>query len=177
MSNLIVIKKSDRQISENFKEKEFYSKSVDAPIEHTLDARLITAAQLIRSFMNELYGVKVEITSSYRTPLHTRLLTAFNPNAVKNSPHMKNIAIDFKFVGGDIELANKYFSEQVEIKGLLFNKLRVVGISGFGLYDGFFHLDTRDSNTHPFFNMSDENGKYCVWDKKKRKMANLVTVF
>ena len=128
------ISSSNQMVSENFVMKEFYSKSSDAPNSHYLDEQLINAAQAIRTWS----GVPVRITSSYRTQTHNDGLTG----ASKSSQHLVGRAIDLQFVQENVYWIQE-LGYQMKYGGDLAELLSEIGITGYGYYDTFVHIDTR----------------------------------
>ena len=89
MSDLIPIcKNGNAQLSDNFVESEFYSKSEDAPNCHTISSKLIQAVQLVRT----VYGMPICITSTYRTALGNTLVGSSPTSRHRTS----EAAVDFK---------------------------------------------------------------------------------
>ncbi|MCF8298638.1 MAG: hypothetical protein K9J13_13910 [Saprospiraceae bacterium] len=160
------ITNSNEQITDNFKMSEFYCKSKDAPISHELDYNLIKAAQYIR----EQTGIPVRITSSFRT-------VQGNKDAgskLANSPHTIGIAIDLqaysylqKLQFMDI-VTNWWLNKTIQYK-----TLRQLGISGYGIYDTFLHIDTRgNGNEYHKYTGSDTYGNYSYWNSSLKKKSN-----
>ncbi len=144
---MILYKNSNRQITKNFTEKELFSKSPDAPDSHDLSDRAINGIQIIRDY----FGVPVYVTSTYRTEQHNKSI-----GGASNSQHLKSTAIDGTFK--DDAIMAKYHAE-IESQGPLYQKLIAAGILGFGLYDNFFHIDSRAVATP------------VVWDNRKKKIS------
>jgi len=131
---MIITKNSNIQLTKNFNAKEFYSHCVDVLGSHYLDERLINAMQFIRDY----YNVPVFITSSYRSVLCNTIA-----GGALNSQHLKGLAIDFDFKNENIQ--KKYINDILN-KASIYYSLLSYGINGIGLYNGFNHIDTRDSN-------------------------------
>lgn len=141
-----VRRNSDYQISPDFKEKEFFSKSPDFKKDnHVLDLSLIIGAQIIRDFVKN----PVFVTSSYRTPLHNQSV-----GGSSDSYHLKSMALDLS-CGVYQSLVN----ENILRRGVLYIFLRGCGINGFGLSDRFIHIDTRLSGSK----QDPEFGSYELW--------------
>jgi hypothetical protein len=164
MSDLIPIcKNGNAQLSDNFVESEFYSKSEDAPDCHTISSKLIQAVQLVRT----VYGMPICITSTYRTALGN-MLVGSSPTSRHRTPEA---AVDFKACNEaqNDELIGQLYAEFRE-QGEVYQTLRSLGINGFGFYDGFIHFDVR-----PDFAYWDEtSGKFGDIDldgKKKNFLA------
>ena len=164
MSDLIAIcKNGNAQLSDNFVESEFYSKSEDAPNCHTISSKLIQAVQLVRT----VYGMPICITSTYRTALGNTLVGS-SPTSRHRTPEA---AVDFKACNEaqNDELIGQLYAEFRE-QGEVYQTLRSLGVNGFGFYDGFIHFDVR-----PDFAYWDEtSGKFGDTDldgKKKNFLA------
>jgi hypothetical protein len=131
-------KGSQFQIRPNFKEFEFFSKCSDSPSKHNLDEDLLNAVQYLR----DKYNDKIKITSTYRTP-NCNLLAG----GVKNSFHLKGKALDFQFINDNKDYLKKIYNDFAS-RGEVYQTLRDLGINGFGFYNTFIHLDTRDQFTY-----------------------------
>jgi len=156
----LTIKRGDNStVSENFKRSEFYSRSAYAPKEHDLASILVDAAQLIRDY----YGKPVVIKSSWRTSLSNRLT-----GGAKKSMHLKGCAIDLDIAHRpSVYDINKQFKAR---KGELFEKLRALGITGFGVYGNkYVHIDCRRSSDHTYMTERVFFGAFEFWDKSKKK--------
>ena len=166
MSDLIAIcKNGNAQLSDNFVESEFYSKSEDAPNCHTISSKLIQAVQLVRT----VYGMPICITSTYRTALGNTLVGS-SPTSRHRTPEA---AVDFKACNEaqNDELIGQLYAEFRE-QGEVYQTLRSLGVNGFGFYDGFIHFDVR-----PDFAYWDEtSGKFgdTDLDGKKKKLSSEV---
>lgn len=140
------IKKGDTsKVTENFTANELFSKSPDAPNEHYLDDNLIHAAQFLRTY----YNTPVRVNSSFRTINHNTSI-----GGAKSSKHLTGKAIDLSFPNNP-EILEQYNQDIVNKSGV-FLELKTMGINGFGLYDSFLHVDTRNSNA--------------FWDNRKKKV-------
>lgn len=166
---LKITRNSDTPITTNFKLKEFYSKSIDAPKEHELDPVLPLAVQIVRDY----YETPIRITSSFRTATHQAFLQATSTGA-KLSQHQLSRAVDFQFIKNNSNLMLE-IGNQFRHKGELWHKLRKAGITGLGIYATFVHLDTRvDQFTQGF---KDEIGQYQFWDRQLlKKKARRITL-
>ncbi len=142
---MILKKNSNRQITDNFTERELFSRSPDAPDEHFLCDNVIKAVQIVRDY----FGVPVIINSTYRTKKHNLSL-----RSSEKSQHRKGKAIDFTFQ--DKKYLDLYYWQIIN-KGELYYLLKNAGVNGFGLYNTFAHIDTRKS---PAF-----------WDNSTKKKA------
>jgi hypothetical protein len=155
---MIIHKNSTTKIKPNFTEGEFFTKSEDfLKKEHWLHDGLPKAAQIIRDFLQS----PVIIASTYRTPLGNVLA-----GGVNDSPHKKQIAMDLHFSTEDSK--NKIQSD-IASKEVTYQKLRSIGVAGFGLYDWGIHIDFRTKETHPYFNSTDGKGQYSIWDYRGQK--------
>lgn len=129
----MIISDSNEWVAENFVMSEFYSGSPDAPAEHFLDGRLITACQTIRDW----FGVPVRITSTYRTESHNSMV-----GGSSSSQHLYGLAVDFQFTeNNDENLAELH--RHIKLGGDLAYQLADSGIRGFGFYNTFAHIDVR----------------------------------
>lgn len=152
----MIITNSDTVLIPNFQEKEFYGTSANGS--HFLADALVQAVSLIRA----TYKQPVTITSTYRSPEYNKLI-----GGSEQSQHIKGKAIDFKLKSIESLIRD------IENKGEVFTYLRNIGINGFGLYDNFIHLDTRDQESD-VYNSSDEKGLYSIWDNRKKKVNRLI---
>lgn len=142
---MYIYKNGNRQITTNFTEDEFFSKSYNAPVFHFLDDNLINAVQWLRSYL----GQPIKINSTYRTKED-------NPG-VTNSQHLTGKAIDFKT--DNLQLIVNDIAE----KGVIFQKLfNQFGIRGFGLYNNFIHIDTRTTGGKQQYN----GINYAFWNER-----------
>lgn len=159
-------KNSAVQLRPHFQEKEFFSGSPNAPDPHPLDERVIDAVSIIR----EHYNTPVIIDSTFRTESHNAWI-----GGAKSSQHVKAKAIDFRFKNNDV--LNAYQSDILQ-QGALYQKLRKTGVSGFGLYDNFSHIDCRDQ-INDEYNGKDQWGKFSRWDNriKKKTVSRSATLF
>lgn len=139
----MIIRKGDtQQLSKNFYAFEFFTKAPGVT-EHYFDERLITADQIIRDH----YDHAVTITSTFRPPAYNASI-----GGSPKSQHLKGKANDFSFRNTAMQ---QDYNHQIRTKGPLYHKLKRAGINGFGLYDNFGHIDTRET---PAF-----------WDNTKKK--------
>jgi len=136
----IIHRNSNEQLTPNFRELEFFTKCPDFKGQnHILDARLITAVQAVRNFMN----VPVYITSTFRTK-QCNAECGGSPG----SWHLNGMALDFTTAS-----CNSLIIDDIKNCGKLFVLLHSCGIKGFGLYPGHIHIDTRPKG-------SQSHGKY-----------------
>ena len=118
-------KKGDsRKLSANFRAREFDCPGKDCCNETPVDEKLVAYLQQIRTH----FGKPINILA-YRCPKHN----AITPNASPNSRHTKGMAADFHIDGIDCAEVAKYAES--------------IGVKGIGLYDGFVHIDTRDTKS------------------------------
>lgn len=150
-------KGSNTQIIPFFKEREFFSTSPNAPDPHYLDDVLIRAMGIIRDH----FQTPVIITSTFRTISHNNSIAGS-----RNSQHLQGKAIDGKFT--DPDTLERYYQD-ITGKGSLYWKLREAGIKGFGLYDNFFHIDTREEPGE----QTDKMGTLTIWDNSQKKNSYL----
>jgi hypothetical protein len=145
---------------------ELYSNSADAPAYHGVSKIAIHGFNVIRGY----YNVPVKINSTYRTVLHQLSLSS-----VGNSQHVQkdqdgtpvSLAIDGTFLTDEHRrLFMPDLHKQILERGPLFERLREAGVTGFGIYDTFIHLDSR-----PSVNLihEDDYGKYAFWDNRTKK--------
>lgn len=155
----ITVKKGDSsRIKPNFLRSEFFCKSGDTK-EHKLATVLVDAAQVIRDYYNK----PVSISSSFRTALTNRIT-----GGAPKSLHLTGCALD-------LQIAHKASNDDLNIqfserKGELFEKLRDLGITGFGVYgNSFVHIDCRRESDHVPMSESDSFGAFEFWDYGKKK--------
>ena len=132
---MILTKGNKNKVSENFTENEFFSKSSDIGNTHYFDENLILAAQLLRTHFN----TPMRVNSSYRTIKHNNSV-----GGAKSSQHLLGTAVDLSFINNENALLTVH--QEILNKGALYDRLKQLGINGFGLYDTFVHLDTRRNN-------------------------------
>jgi uncharacterized protein YcbK (DUF882 family) len=144
---MITINRYDENsIVPNFKNKEFFTKAPDfVGDEHQFDERLIYAAQAIRDFC----GCPVNVNSTYRTPKDN-----LKEGGAPNSEHLYFKAIDLQ-----VNDKAKNIQDQIELKGELYQKLRGIGVNGFGIGKSMIHLDTRTGG----YQVDNVNGSYALW--------------
>lgn len=152
-------KDSTAEILPHFQEKEFFSKSPYASNPHYLDDDVIKGIGIIREYFNS----PMMITSTFRTPLHNSLI-----GGGSRSQHLVGRAIDFSFE--DPTAHDRYYTE-ISSEGPLFKKLREARISGFGLYDNFNHIDSRETGSE-----KDVYGSCSYWDNSSKKKSMLASL-
>jgi len=123
--------------------------------------KLGVSIQHIRDF----YNVPVRVTSTARTQVFNSSLTG----SASSSKHILKFvggkficnAVDWDFNNSESEsnLLGSYIKD-VLAKGTLYNTLRQNGITGFGLYNSFMHVDTRDTD----FTFQDDYGPFTYWN-------------
>jgi len=141
MPSVIIRKNSSNQIAPNFAEGEFFTHSADYTGDFIyLDSELIQAAQYVRDYFN----APVEINSSARTVFHQSTLRG----GAENSQHVDEDFDGTGVLGGhaiDIDMSAENLAlvcGDIINQGPLYQSLVALGIKGFGVYDGFVHLDT-----------------------------------
>ena len=164
MAYIVINKDSDFQLKPNFKEFEFYSKCIDSPSSHNLDFQLPNAVQYLR----EKYNTPIRITSTFRTYSCNVLA-----GGSSESYHLVGKAIDFQFTKNNKAILKQIYSD-FSSRGQVYEKLRELGINGFGFYNTFIHLDTRPKftfwdNTNSDFGQVDisTGEKKNLWRKLK----------
>jgi len=151
----------------NFTEKELFSKSIDAGKEHELNKAVIDGFNLIRAY----YGVPMFVHSTYRTRAHELVVlgkTSLGQHYYKNagdigfSPTLDSDSDKIK----DLIEYQPDLVKQFREKGELYYQLRNIGITGFGVYDFFVHIDARPEGS--VFTGNDSLGKYSFWDETNK---------
>lgn len=174
------IKKHDlSKITPHFRNNEFYTTSPDAPTEHTLAQPVISAAEFLRNHFN----VPWRVTSTYRTEAHELAICkkrGYSKQLAKSSQHVARRAMDSQPVTNAPAIMLQLHRDFLN-RGEIFQQLREMGITGFGIYDTFIHLDCRDTATVSAA-QSDHLGRFAFWDersdevkKKLRKVPALRT--
>jgi hypothetical protein len=144
---MIIYKNGTRQLKPNYNEKEFFSNSPDAPDSHFLSDAAMEGAQIIR----DAVGVAVTVNSTFRTVDHNESV-----GGGSNSQHLTGHAIDLDMAQSKLDELKK----DIPRRGPIFNKLRAAGINGFGLYNGFIHIDSRPEGGKQI----DPRGSFAFWD-------------
>lgn len=152
------IRKGDKgKITKNFDISEFFSDSPSVT-EHYLDDKLIEAVQIIRDYV----GVAWRITSTYRTKKANEAA-----GGKDNSYHLRGMAVDSQpWYQSDFNTYMPIIVDDINKRGPLFQSLRRAGINGFGLYDNFIHIDTREANSKH----EDGYGRFAIWDNRILKI-------
>lgn len=171
MSKIMISRGDDTQIAPHFLASEFYSNSPNAPASHPFYTELVEAA----SFLRERFGVQWRITSTFRTPeneLRICLLNKLPVALATTSQHVQCRAFDSQPAGTEAENARimEQLADDFTSNGPIFQKLRQIGITGFGLYRTFIHLDVRTGPVaHP-----DKYGHYACWDERTGVTKKLI---
>ena len=148
MSKILIRKGDKTQIALHFTAGEFYSTSSNAPASHDFHTELVEAV----SYLREYYATPWRITSTYR------------PDSV-GSQHRECRAVDSQPANMSRTVVLDLVSQLLNPKSEVFRKLRSLGITGFGVYDTFVHLDCRTiQGKH-----SDTYGSFAFWDERKKK--------
>lgn len=154
MPEIVIRHDSKKQLSENFQEREFYSKSTTAPSSHGIDSRLVDVAQYVRDIAGP-----TRITSSVRFPGGDE----YSANSQHSESNRKALDLGWGALlgterGGQIA---EVFHKEILNRGPVFQKLFSLGVRGFGLYDHFIHLDVRTNGV----GKSQYNGiPFAFWD-------------
>lgn len=139
----------DKVLSTNLKLGEIRKSSFIRPDEVNLftyvpiDSRVVQAFQILRDAL----GKPIVVTSSFRSVRHE-----LSKKRSGESQHTYGAALDLKG-SGLIELVQ----EALATKNKLYQRLRTVGVNGFGVYEskGFIHIDVRDPKP---------DGGYAYWE-------------
>ena len=146
------------KVAANFTAKEFYNSRIGKP--HLMSKQVIRCAQIIRDWA----GIPTEINSSYRNYVPT--------GGATHSPHMMAMGVDLDFfeVAKEEELLIRV-RDDFDQKGELFQALWAAGCRGFGVYDGFVHIDTVPVELYEVFKAkrgAKYNGEqYAYWNHQK----------
>lgn len=146
----------------NFDVNEFHPNASPAmsnqsgfPATFYLNEVTIKGVQAIRTY----YNVPVRVNASGRTKKHNKAIGGSDGSKHllgqyrgATADHVEACDVDFFNIPDEVNLL-KDFHYQVLNDGPLVQELRNMGIKGFGLYDGFIHIDTRD-------------GSETVWDER-----------
>lgn len=164
MSKITIKRGDNSSLSSHFTAAEFFSKSSNVPASHDFYSELVEAVQFLRNH----YGKPWRITSTYR------------PDSA-GSQHRECRAVDSQDVasghGNPSPVILDLVSNLLDPKSAIFRKLRQIGITGFGVYDTFVHLDVR---TQPGAH-TDSFGHFAFWDErseltKKKVLTSTVKV-
>ena len=162
--NKITINRGDNTLlAPNFRASEFYSSSPNPPASHDFYMELVEAASFLRNHFNTPW----RITSTMRTHAHeVKICADFNlpPGLAWTSKHVLAPAFDSQPAGTAARNAEimATLAEDFTNNGEIFQKLRTLGIKGFGLYDTFIHLDVR---VGPCIH-KDRFGAFACWDER-----------
>jgi hypothetical protein len=158
MPQLLITRGGTRQITPHFNEKELFSHSADAPASHYFPSEVVAAAEYLRTF----FGVRWRFTSTYRTAADERRILENLGQSFFVDVHMKAQAGDSQPVENGPAIMKQLAADFLSY-GPIFKHLRTLGITGFGLYDTFIHLDVRtDHRPH-----KDEFGPFAQWDSRR----------
>lgn len=139
-NSFIKINRGDNyKITKNFRINEFFSKCKEVR-SHKIHTSLILTVQIVRDF----FGEPIYITSSHRSKNCNNFA-----GGVRNSQHLVNTALDFKFKNVS---THQLFVQDVLNKGYLYKMLRKHGVRGIGIYKTHIHIDYRKSK------------KMVIWD-------------
>ncbi len=141
----------DKLLSENFKLGEIRKASFIMPDEQNLfayvplDSRVLQAAQILRDAL----GKPINVNSSFRS---VRYELSRKPPRSGESQHTYGTALDLSG-SGLVELVQ----EALRTKNKLYQRLRAVGVNGFGVYveKNFIHIDVREPKS---------DGGYAYWE-------------
>ncbi|WP_053056658.1 D-Ala-D-Ala carboxypeptidase family metallohydrolase [Tenacibaculum mesophilum] len=115
-----------------------------------LDSRVVQAFQILRDAL----GKPIVVTSSFRS---VRYELSRKPPRSGKSQHTYGTALDLKG-SGLVELVQ----DALATKNKLYQRLRAVGVNGFGVYveKNFIHIDVRDAKP---------DGGYAYWEGSEEK--------
>lgn len=153
-------------LSPHFLRSEFYSTSprhgFGAVPSHPIYPQLVEAAEILRAHFNTAW----RITSTFRNEAHERSILERLGTHYFLSQHCKGKAFDSQPANNDpaimAAIAADFFAG-----GPLYQKLRAAGITGFGVYDRFVHLDCR--NDEFAAQRKDSFGLVAWWDSRSGK--------
>lgn len=152
MSKITITKGDTTIIAPHFTAGEFHSKRPNAPASHDFYSECVEAVAYLRSH----YGVPWRVTSTYR------------PDSV-GSQHRECRAVDSQDTqsgaGHGSPVMLDLVAQILNPKSEVFTQLRRLGITGFGVYDTFVHLDCRDTTKFPAAHR-DKLGAYALWDER-----------
>lgn len=106
-------------------------------------------------FIREYYSQPLRITSTKRYK-------------TDHSQHNLGKAIDAQWISNNVQMI-KLYNKDILNKTGIFTPLISKGITGFGIYNEWFHIDSR---TETFTNEIEINGKvykYSFWDYRKNE--------
>ena len=129
---VLIRKDSPNKVTNNFTEAEIHNASYGyGDSSFMISQTVLNGGQIIRDYFNN----PALVNSSRRTKAHE-----LAQGRSGNSQHVYGFAIDLDLPE---EILLRYHQE-ILLKGDLYQQLRAAGINGFGLYDGFLHIDTRE---------------------------------
>lgn len=143
----------NKKLSKNLTVKELYDatkvpkKQKEQLTEIPIDKRLIDVFQLLRDTL----GKPIKPTSAYRSPEWEDMKKRFGSRRI----HTEAKALDMQGKG-----LVKLVSDAYDKKNDLYTELRALGVTSYGIYDTFVHLDV-DHRKH------DQTDRY--WYKRKKK--------
>lgn len=151
------------RLSPHFLAHEFYSTSPaagygDVP-QHHIAAELVDAAEILRTHFNTPW----RITSTYRNKAHETAIIKAQGKKYFLSQHELEKAFDSQPANRSPAILAE-IQEDFFAGGPLYQKLRKAGITAFGVYDTFIHLDCR--NDQFAAQRSDAFGLVAWWDSR-----------
>lgn len=154
------------RISPHFLRSEFYSTSPAAGFGavpfHALYPQLVAAAEILRAHFNTPW----RITSTYRNEAHERAILAAQRVPYFFSQHCQGKAFDSQPANNSPAILAAIQADFFA-GGELYQKLRKAGITGFGVYDRFIHLDCRNDEFSA--QRKDAFGLVAWWDSRTGK--------
>lgn len=151
---MLIRKGNKTNVTANFTEEEYFNAAFgDVGNSFELSTNTIIGGQIIRDY----FGNPMKVNATFRTVAHEKA-----QGRSGNGQHPNKRAIDYGFIGANREETMLKYHQEILTKGTLFKKLRAAGISGFGLYDNFLHIDSRTNATM----YRDEFGAYNIWDDR-----------
>jgi len=138
---ILIREDNEAKITANFSEAEIFRASYGVEGQSFfMDEKVLTGGQIIRDYFNHPSSVN----SSKRTKQHELLMGRSG-----RSQHTLGRAMDYDY---PTEILLKYHKEILN-QGVLYDKLIDAGIRGFGLYDGFIHIDSRPTEGVAFWDV------------------------
>ena len=139
------LENTKKKIGKYFTAREFYPQCQSAK-DLWLDTLVVLAMDEIR----KEYG-RTKTISTVRDPSCNK-----SAGGSIQSMHLSNCAVDFTIVS---KRESERYRRDIITKGPMFKKLLTMGIKGFGLYAGSFHIDSRDNGNKYFGGIS-----YSFWN-------------